>query len=86
MKEYEATKGLVTIQTLCDQIKFKENIGVELNPSLDNQYPNRLVRSYNYDKIDENLSTDDKISILNGRLSKCLEPFKYYINSKGELL
>lgn len=65
--------GLVTIEEFVKQIWEIEGCKVQI--SVSPLYPNRLVRSYNYDRLPDDATVDD----LNARIEECLKPFTYII-------
>lgn len=76
---------LVTLEELSLQIYLIEGIRIDIVATDKNH--NHLVRPYNYSSLDTDDMSDEEIAnAIFDRIGKCLEPFKYYINSKGELI
>lgn len=76
---------LVTLDELSIQIYLIEGIRIDI-VAKDNKHQH-LVRPYNYNSLDTDGMSDREIAdAIFDRIGKCLEPFKYYINSKGELI
>ena len=68
---------LVTVEELEKQIWEIEGVKVEIKPRECNKIGNRMVRSYNYERLPDDAVVDD----LKRRINKCLEPFIYYMDN-----